>query len=234
VDAVPFSEGTPTSLEEWLNTRMPNAAPEHGTVRQSDTGSTGGNFTSTTDMDNKDQHIANFFRAVQKSVFDLLRNETRPLVLCGVEYERVIYKQVNQYQHLMEEGVQGSPESLKGPEMQARALQVVQEFFAGPAKKALALWEKIAGTERALTSFPDVVKAAFEARVAHLFIVDGAQAMGVFDKDTMEMKVSGRQEDLTNAAALQTLAYGGDVFIVTEKDLPGDGKAGQMRAITRF
>ena len=234
VEELPLGESTPTSLEQWLNTRMPNAAPDHGAVQEPGTGSTAGAFTSTTDRDNKDEHIANFFRVINRAVFDILRNEKYPLVLCGVDYERAMYKGINQYQHLMEEGVQGSPESLKGGEMHARALEVVQAFFATPAKKAITLWEKIAGTDRAITSFPDVVKAAFEGRVAHLFVVEGSQSMGVFDKNTMEMKVSGRQEDLTNAAALQTIAFGGDVFVVAQNDLPGGGKGGQMSAITRY
>jgi len=115
--------------------------------------------------------------------------------------------------------------------MHARALEVVQEHFAGPARKALQLWERIGGSTRAATSFADVVKAAFEGRIAHLFAAEGAQTMGVFDRATMQMKVQGRQEDLVNAAALQTLAFGGDVFIVKPEDVPGGG---QLNAILRF
>jgi hypothetical protein len=222
---------TPTSLESWLNTRLPNTAPNHGTVQASETGLTAGSFTSTQDRDNKDEHIANFFRIINKAVFEALRDETAPLILCGVEYERVIYKGINQYPNLMDEGVQGSPESLKGGEMHARALEVAQEFFAQPARKALELWEKIGGTQRVSNSFPEIVKAAFEARVAHLFCAEGARTEGVFDRASLEMKVQGRQEDLVNAAALQTIAFGGDVFVLDPAHMPGGG---QMNAIFRF
>jgi len=228
---IDLGDDTYTSLEEWLNTRMPNASPEHGTVRQSDTGSTGGSFTSTTDMDNKDQHIANFFRVINKAVFETLRGKTDPLVLCGVDYERTIYRQVNTYPHLWEQGVQGSPESLKGGEMHARALEVVQDFFAQPAKKALEQWDKLAGGTRAIASFPEIVKAAFEGRVASLLAKEGTSTMGVFDRATMEMKVAGRQEDLVNAAALQTLAFGGDVFILHPDHVPGGS---HLAAVLRY
>jgi hypothetical protein len=90
----------------------------------------------------------------------------------------------------------------------------------------------VAGSGRALTSFPEIVKAAFEARIAHLFAAEGAQTMGVFDRGTMQMKVQGRQTDLVNAAALQTIAFGGDVFIVGPDDMPGGER--QMAAITRY
>jgi hypothetical protein len=230
-ELVPFPEGTPTSLEEWLNTRAPNHAPERDAGSPDSDGRREGNFTSVTDRDNKDQHIANFFRAVNHAALEILRNETAPLVLCGVEYERVIYRQNNTYPALLEEGVQGSPESLKGGEMHARALEVVQEYFARPAQKALQSWEKLGGSTRVATAFGEVVKAAFEGRVAHLFAVDGTQTMGVFDRATMQMRVQGRQEDLVNAAALQTLAFGGDVFILKPEDMPAGG---QMNAILRF
>ena len=230
-ELVPLPEGTPTSLEEWLNTRSTNHAPERDGVSSDSEGRTEGNFTSASDRDNKDQHIANFFRAVNQGVSEILRNQTAPLVLCGVEYERVIYTQNNTYLALFEQGVQGSPESLKGGEMHARAFDVVQEYFTRPAKKALQSWEKLGGSTRVVTGFADIVKAAFEARIAHLFAVDGAQTMGVFDRATMQMCVQGRQEDLVNAAALQTLAFGGDVFILKPEDMPGGG---QMNAILRF
>ncbi len=74
-DVINLAPNTYTSLEEWLNTRMPNASPEHGSVRQSDTGSTGGSFTSTTDVDNKDRHIANFFNHINDAVYEALRGK---------------------------------------------------------------------------------------------------------------------------------------------------------------
>jgi hypothetical protein len=228
---VELPPSVPTSLEAWLTTRAPNSAPDHGAGHEAENGATAGNFTSTTDRDNKDQHIANFFRVINKAVFDLLRDETAPLVLCGVEYERATYKQINQYPHLVEEGVQGSPESLKGGEMHARAFEIALDSFAQPARKALEQWEKLGGSQRVSSNFPDIVKAAFQARIATLFCAEGARTAGVFDRSTLEMKVQGRHEDLVNASALQTLAFGGDVFILSPEHMPGGG---QMNAIYRF
>jgi len=230
-DLVPLPPDTPTSLEEWLNTRSPNSAPSHGTSASGEAGSTGGSFTSTTDVDNKDQHIANFYRVINKAVFETLRNHNEPLVICGVEYELTMYRQINTYPHLWEEGVQGSPDGLKGGEMHARALEAVQDFFAQPAKKALTQWEKLGGDVRTSTSFPDIVKAAFEGRIQALFAKQNAQAMGVFDREVMEMRVQGRQEDLVNAAALQTLAFGGDVYILDPEHVPGGQ---QLAALFRY
>lgn len=223
--------GTPTNLEDWLNTRMPNASPDRTETHSGPGGCTAGSFTSTTDRDNKDEHLANFYRVINKAVTEQLRGQPHPLVLAGVEYERSMYRGINSYSHLCEEDVQGSPESLKGPELHQRALEAVQDFYAQPARKAMELWDKVGGGERALTKLDDIVKAAFEGRVAHLFATRDAQGQGVFDRNTMQVRSQGRQEDLVNAAALQTLAYGGDVFIVNPDQIPNGS---QLAAITRF
>jgi len=230
-EEVPLGAGTPTSVEEWLATYLPSSAPDNADRQYPEQGVGKGSFNSTQDRDRSDEHIINFFHVINKAVFDILRNERGPLVLCGVDYERSMYKDLNSYEHLMAEGVAGSPDGLRGGEMHEQAMKIVQEHFSQPAKKALALWEKIAGGERAITSFPDIIKASFEARIAHLFAAEGAHSMGVFDRNTMQMGVQGRRDDLVNAAALQTIAYGGDVFIVSPEQVPGGG---QLAAITRF
>lgn len=227
-EEVSLGEGAPVSVEEWLHTRLPNSAPDHRAERSE---STGGSFTSTQDRDNQEEHLANFFRVINKAVVEILRGERAPLVLCGVDYERTMYRGVNTCPELAADGVQGSPESLKGSEMHARALEAVQEYFARPAVKALTLWEDVAGTPRALRHFPEIVKAAYETRIAHLFVAENARSMGVFDRERMEMSVQGRPEDLVNAAALQTLGFGGDVFLVKPEHVPGGG---QLAAITRY
>jgi hypothetical protein len=230
-EEVPLPAGTPVSIDEWLATYLPSSAPDNTARAFPEPGIGKGSFSSTSDRDRADEHVTNFFHVINKAVFDVLRNERAPLVLCGVEHERSMYRDLNSYEHLMDEGVQGSPEGLRGGEMHERALQVVQEFFAQPARKAIALWDKVAGSERVATAFPDIVKAAFEARIAHLFAAEGAQTTGVFDRGTMQMKVHGRQEDLVNAAALQTIAFGGDVFVVRPEHVPGGG---QVAAILRY
>ncbi|MBC7924019.1 MAG: hypothetical protein H7039_00015, partial [Bryobacteraceae bacterium] len=165
-EEVPFPAGTPTSIATWLNTGSPTSGASHGPEPNAEPGSTVGSFTSTQDRDNKDEHIANFYRQINKAVTELLKGANDPLVLCGVEYERHIYSNINDYPNLWTEGVQGSPESLKGGEMHARALEAVQDFFAQPARKALENWERHAGGGRATFNFPEIVKAAFESRIA--------------------------------------------------------------------
>ena len=226
-EEVPLPPSMPVSLEEWLNTRSPNSAPDH--AAQS---GPGGTFTSTTDLDNKDQHIANFFHAVDRHVADALRGDPRPMLIAAVEYEQTIYRNLNSYPHLVEEPVTGSPDSLKGGELHRRAIEALRLYLDRPLRKALDLWEKLGGTERVSVNTEQIVKAAFEARIAHLFVDDNAQVMGRFDRSTLTMAgKAAPEEDLANAAAMKTIAFGGDVIVSTPERVPGDNP---MSAIFRY
>jgi hypothetical protein len=231
-EEVPLPPDTPGSLEDWLNTRHPRKAGNPGPAPQEAVEEPAGSFTSSADRDNKHPHIANFYRVVSNAVSDTLKDRTAPLVAAGVEHELVIYRDVNTYPHLIENGVVGSPDSLKGAELHGRALEIVQERLKQPVEKALANFEKSGGSDRAATDAPKIIKAAFEGRVAHLFVAEGAKFMGIFDKGTMHVQQNGpRSEDLVNAAALQTIAYGGDVFTLRREQVPGNGL---MAATLRF
>jgi hypothetical protein len=122
-----------------------------------------------------------------------------------------MYRNINTYPHLADQHVQGSQDSLKGGELHKRALEVVKDAFDAPLRKALAMYERLGGTERVCSKPVDVAKAAGESRIAHLFIADGGDPGGR----------SG--EDLLNSAALQTIANGGEVWITTGPNVPGDG-----------
>ena len=102
-------------------------------------------FNSAHDRDNLDPHIGNFFHRINEAVSEVLRAETAPLVLAGVEYETSMYRDINSYPHLAEGHVHGSPESLKGGELHKRALEVAHRAFAEPMNKALQQYEKLGG-----------------------------------------------------------------------------------------
>ena len=76
----------------------------------------------------------------------MLKDQTIPLVLCGVDFELSMYRTINSYATLVDDGVQGSPESLKGGEMHKRALEIAHEHAKEPMRKALAIYEKLGGT----------------------------------------------------------------------------------------
>ncbi len=152
----------------------------------------------------------------------ILKNETAPLIPVGVEYELAIYKAANKYPHLIETGVHGAPDGLKGGEMHARAVEILEKHFAGAAEKALAQFERLANSHNASVNVKDIVKASYESRVAHLFLREDAEYKGTFDEagHSVQRSEEAESDDLLNATALQTLQFGGDVFVLPANKMP--------------
>ncbi len=98
--------------------------------------------------------------------------------------------------------------------MHKRALEAMEQHLRQPLERALELYEKNGGTEKACTKPDKIAKAAAESRVSHLFVSDA---------------LSG--EDWSSNVALQTLAFGGQLFVTKPGRVPG---AAGIAALLRF
>ncbi|MDQ6701539.1 MAG: hypothetical protein M3Z36_15270 [Acidobacteriota bacterium] len=224
-EEVALPEYTATSLADSKDTSKPDHDLDNMASGGPSTGSMRGVISTTnTDREHKDNYILQFFQGIDRGLNVVLKNETAPLVLVGVEYELALYKLANKYAHMIETGVHGAPDGLKGPEMHSRAIEILEKHFAGAAEKALAQFERLVNSNNASVTVKDIVKAAYESRVAHLFLREDAEYKGTFDEAGHSVK-SGRSEgpeseDLLNATALQTLQFGGDVFVLPANKMP--------------
>src|SRR5205823_8232385 len=90
--------------------------------------------------------------------------------------------------------------------------------------QVLTRFEQQAGSDRASSTVKEIVKAAFDGRVSDLVLAEGAQYMGSFDEATQRVRghkqpLAG-DEDLLNAAAVQTILHSGQVFVVPANKVP--------------
>jgi hypothetical protein len=192
-------------------------------------------FGTGSDADQKDEYLYHFYNEIDKQLQAFLRTNPLPLVIAGVDYEIALYHRVSEYPALVPDGVHGSPDGLKGPDLHARALKVLKGYTAERINKALAQYEK-AGGDRISTTVPEIVKNAFDGRVLYLFLAEGAAHPGRFDQGTREVyEIAGERsspgsDDLLNAAAIQTIGHAGDVFVLPPDRMPGQcGAAAMLR-----
>ncbi|HZU26207.1 MAG TPA: hypothetical protein VFA04_11840 [Bryobacteraceae bacterium] len=229
-EEVPLPAGTPHTYDEWfapvkpdhVQDNMASGGPGEGSMK-------GVMFTTSTDREDKDEYLRHFYRAVEKGIREVLRSDPAPLVLAGVEYELPIYHEIDTYERTVAGGVQGAPDGLKGGELHARALELVRPYFEEPLRKALESFENMA-PERRSTTAKEIVKAAYDGRVAHLFLNETGEYRGWFREATGEVKGHGKsegvaEEDLLNAAAVRTLASGGNVFVLPGARMPNGAPA---------
>jgi len=60
-----------------------------------------------------DEPIIEYLRTLDAALHEMLREESAPFVLAGVEYLWPLYRAANTYPHLIEGGVAGKPQGLR-------------------------------------------------------------------------------------------------------------------------
>ncbi len=223
---VALPAGTPASYDDSRQTRKPDhdlenmggAGPGHGQMKGVISG-------TSSDADNKYEYLLDFFHAVNHAVNHVLNGTKAPLVVVGVEHELALYSRANTYSGIVEPGVHGAPDGLKGGEMHRRALELLQSQPAPEIRRVLEHFEKSVGTGHGSNHAQEIVKAAFEGRVSHLFLQETAEYAGNFDEVRQKVKRYddgiSPMVDLLNEAVVQTLRHGGDVALLTAKQMPG-------------
>jgi hypothetical protein len=211
----------PQNMEVWLSTRQPDHVLDNRAAGGPSVGSMKGvTFGTGTDREREDEYLAHFYKQVDKGVNTLLRNDTARLLLSGVEYEVPMYRRVSTFPRLFDKEVLASPDGLPDPELHKRAMDVVMQIRSEPLEKALTDFEKRRDTGRFSTDPKEVIKAAWQGRVADLFLREGAEIKGAWNEEMQEVDTDNPREDLLNAAALQTLLHGGRAFALESNDMP--------------
>lgn len=224
-EEVPLGEGIPVSLEESMQTRKPDHTLKNMNTAGPSSGSSKGVMSGTnTDREDKDEYMLHFFQALDRGVVNVLKDPSDPLVIVGVEHELALYRRVNTYTKLVEPGVHGAPDGLEGGEMHRRALEILDGHFREPAVELLRDFDKKIGTGHASAHVQEIVAAAFEGRVSHLYFQSSAQYTGSYDRVRQRVKhadeVNGDATDLIESAAMETLLHGGQALMVDGSVMP--------------
>ncbi|MEQ8754023.1 MAG: hypothetical protein RID09_10965 [Coleofasciculus sp. G1-WW12-02] len=177
------------------------------------------------DEDHENQ-IVRFLSKVNKGIREFLQDETVPLVLAGVDYLLPIYKRVNSYPHLLEEGITGNPDLSKPEELHTQAWAIVQPTFQQAEKEAIDRFREFSGNnqEQASDALKEVVQAAYNRRIDSLFVALDHQQWGSFDPQSNTVQLHEQHQagdqDLLDLAAVYTVLNGGTVFAVEPDRVP--------------
>jgi len=180
-------------------------------------------ITHGDEVDSK-ENIRRYFRRIDRGLHELLRNERAPLVLAGVDYLHPIYKEVNSYPHLMDEGIAGNPERLSAGELHELTWTIVKPYFQKAQQEAVNRYKEFARSGQASNRIRKIIPAAYHGRIELLFVISDLQQWGTFDPGTDEIHLHKKEktgdEDLLEFAAIQTLLNGGTVYMVGAEKMP--------------
>lgn len=222
-------EGMATSMAEALQFDDPEQETQFhtSTNNPASAGLRDAVFHGHTPDEDRKGNILRFFRQVNEGVVDLLDSEPAPLVLVGVGYLHPLYRQVNTYPQVADEGVEGNPQAFEPKELHAYTWEIVRSRLDAVRQEALDRYQSLAGRDiHASGNLKTIIPAALHGRVDTLFVARGMQVWGTFDPQTgdvrMQHEATPDNEDLLDLAAAQTIMKGGSVYVVKPDDMPGE------------
>lgn len=228
-------EGVPQNLAETLPDGFPEKQLQFHTGTPSGKGNRPAVFHGHETNNEIKNRIRQWFRIINKHIRGILPNGQSPLALAGVDTLFPLYKEVNTYPHLMDEGIPGNPEGLSPDDLHQKAWAIVEPVFKREREGAYARYRQLAGTGQTTTDVTEAVLAAHHARIDVLFVAVGVQVWGRFD--SQEDKVYAHEspepgdQDLLDLLAIQTLIKGGAVYAVPPEEVPDQGL---LAAIFRY
>lgn len=230
----------PTSLAEFLggeereNELQSHSSASFGTVGKGGRHPTIFHGQGVGTDDEKDDTLR-YFQHIDRGLHELLKDQTVPLVLAGVEYLFPIYQQANSYPHLLEQGITGNPDKLKAETIRGKAWAIVEPVVSQARLEAAAYYRDFADTEQTSSNISEIVPAAYYGRVASLFIALDQEQWGTFDPATDTLQVHEQaqagDEDLLDLAATQTLLHDGLVYVVEQTSMPDEAP---LAAVFRY
>jgi hypothetical protein len=179
--------------------------------------------------------ILQYFQEVDRTLRTAIPGTSnQPLLLAGVEYLLPLYREVNTYPHLIAEELHGNFEHMAQNDLFELAQKKMAPWFAEERRKAFQNRADHGGAP-VTTFLQDVIHAAYEGRIAQLFVARGPLVWGHYTAKP-EAPVLHKEEEpgddcLTNQAVVQTILHGGEAYMVDPEKMPAGG---EMAAVLRY
>ena len=212
----------PTSLEDVIEPRDPRS----NTVTRPSSSGTRGRAVfyghGTGDDSAGEADLTRFFRQVATGLHDVLRGQSAPLVLVGLDASVAAYRDVNEYGNTLDEAVIRNPDNLSPEELHAVAWPLVEAQLRDDRSALINRFHELHGTGR-VTSDPAAVReAAEQGRVDTLFVRAHPWCWERVSGDELAVVNLGTDDryaecELLDAAAVDTLANGGQVHATSQQ-----------------
>lgn len=233
IQAIDTTGIIPENMEKALLLDDPNAQLQRAGGQR--TGQTGVYFGHGAGKDQENEHLKEYFDVIDRGVRTLLKNDTRPLLLAGVDELIPIYRAANGYNHLVEEvHIAGNVDNMTATELREKAWSVVGDRFDQQRDRDYELYSVNSSRGETSDDISVIVPAALNGRVAVLWAKADHKVYGRYDQRTNGVEITNPDQgaELHNMAAVAARQSGARVYVVPPNDLPsGDS---DICAILRY
>lgn len=221
---------TPDDLPENLDDAMSYEDPEKRQQYHTSTDSpmSPGEQPAAYHTHHPEAEKKSFIRRYFQQIADVLSNQlddTRPILLAGVDYLLPIYREASSSDQLLDDVVSGNPFKITEHELHKLAWQVARNHFAEQRETAVSQYRNLISTDQTSDSLTEVVAAAQFGRVDTLFASLAHDQWGTFDEETgavTAVEPSPESQELTNFAVYNTLKNNGRVLVLPNEEMPVD------------
>jgi hypothetical protein len=215
---LPLPAGVPMSLDAAGGFDKPDHQLENRSASGPSTGAMHGVHVGTlSDREAFPEYLHHFFEIVDRGLKLILNGKS--LLLMGVHEEVAAYRRVAKYPHIFTTECLGNTELLTLPDVATRAAEECRKQCQLVAERVLAEYLEMSDRNRTLADVPAVLLAATAGRVHQLCVRKGTEFAGPGG------------EDQINAAVVETLRTGGEVFMLPQDKVP---VAHPLAAILRY
>jgi len=224
---VSLPPGISNNFENTLLSETPDHDLQgHSASSSSQAGTT--RFGTGAERDEVHDRLRQYFQSVDRDLTDILNGA--PLVLVGISQELAAYRSVAQYPHLLF-AKPTSPAHLSLAELGKHGEEAILDKERVDAEKVLGDLRETARRDHVVAGVREVLEAAHEGRVHKLLLERNAEASGLlgpsFPVDSSHLE---GEQDLINAAAVETIRRQGEVYLVD----PGQLGSCPVAAILRY
>jgi hypothetical protein len=165
----------------------------------------------------KKNELVRFLRQVSNGMRDVLAGETAPMILVGLDPLIGTYREVNDYEHLLDEAVVHDSDQLSIERLHEMAWPLVEQRLRTDRARVIDRFHSLSSTGRVSSDLGAVSQAAAEGRVETLFVKADPwcwEQVAGNDSAIVELGADPRfaECEQVDAAAVATLKAGGRVF----------------------
>lgn len=199
------------------------------------TGDTTMHGQGAAERDHKNE-ILRFFRAVDKGLHEVLKDEKVPLVIACQDSLFPIYKEANTYKNLYGQSVPGNPSDYENMlALHAASLNVLQPHFNKEKENKMNQFKEMS-PGRTSTAVSEIIPAIFEGKVDTLFLQNREDIWGNYNENMASVDVQDQPNSgnmsLMNLAAIKVIEQGGKVYLIENEFMPEQNS--KMNAVFRY
>lgn len=223
-------EDLPINIKEFLNLDD-QAVEKYQSINTAGGSAVFHGQGGASDDDNED--LMHYLKEIDKVINLELKEEGSHLVAAADDSLFALYKNINNYDKLLEENLSGNAKQMNKKDLREKSWKIVECHLHDYLKEVKNRYLKLKAGDKTSAKLEDIVEAAHHSKIETLLLNKEAEKAGVFIEDQNEIKLMGNYKDydLYNFAAVQTIKNGGAVYSLEKEEMP---EAEDILAIYRY